>query len=81
MIKMPFLLIDNAPGLARCTLVSANEAIEIRDQAKRSGQSVSFMCPICKQRAKPHGGNVPVHGEHFRDALKCEENNTICKES
>ena len=81
MVKMQYLLIDRAPNRRRCDVVTAFEALEVRDSARSRGKDATFLCPVCKQRARPHGGKVPVHGEHFPGALICKENRTDCKES
>lgn len=81
MIKMPFLMIDQVSGRNRCEIVSVHEARVLREAAKKRHEAASFMCPVCKQAASPHGGKVPLHGEHKLGSGECKPNNSVCKES
>lgn len=65
MINMAHLLVNEAPHREHGERVSVKEALDIRDSARKSNKNVSFLCPECKERARPHGGKVTPHGEHF----------------
>ena len=81
MVKMTHVLVDRVFGRRRCESITVKEALDLRNEARRKGEFASFLCPICKQRARVHGGKSPWRGEHFAGDPKCEPNGTDCKES
>ena len=81
MVKLDSLLIDQVVGRKQREAVTIEEARGLRGAAKKKREIATFICPICKQTASPHGGKVPLHGEHSRGSAKCEPSTSICKES
>lgn len=66
------------PKATMCRLlrreVSVEEAVELRDEAKRLEQpSLDFRCIDCRQPVRPHrsGGHAAAHFEHLERNENC----------